>query len=70
MKVYVAYPEDFTWDDFNGLVIVAENEDRALEIVKNGYYGCCYFKEHQGEIYIEEVDLTEECIVLESFHAG
>lgn len=70
MKVYLVYPEKFTWDEFEGLVLVAENKDRALEMVETGYYGGCYFKEHQGEIGVEEIDLTEECIILESFFAG
>lgn len=71
MKVYLVYPEKYTWDEFNGIVLAAENKDRALEMVKTGYYGGrCYFEEDQGEIYVEEVDLTEECIILESFFAG
>lgn len=70
MKVYLVWPDDYDYDDFDGLVIVAENEDRALELVKNGRRGKCYFKEYQGEINIEEVDLTTEGIILESFNAG
>lgn len=70
MKVYVVYPEKYTWDEFNGIVLVAENEDMALAMVETGYFGSCYFREQQGEIYVEEVDLTEEGIILESFFAG
>ena len=70
MKAYEIWVDKYDYDDFNGLVIVAENKDRALNMINNGYYGRCYFKDHQGEIHIEEVDLTKEHIVLESFNAG
>ena len=70
MKVYHVYVDKYDWDDFDAVVVVAENEDRALAMVNSGYLGGRYFKEHQGEIHIEEVDLTKEYIVLESFNAG
>ena len=70
MKVYHVYVDAYDWDDFDAVVVVAENEDRALAMVNSGYWGGCYFKERQGEIHIEEVDLTKEYIVLESFNAG
>ena len=70
MKVYYVYADRYDYDDFDGLVVVAEDKDRVLEMVKVGYFGKCYFNEWQGEIHIEEVDLTKEHIVLESFNAG
>jgi hypothetical protein len=70
MKIYHVYVKKYGYDEFDGLVVVAENKDRALEMVKVGYYGGCYFNERQGKIYIEEVDLTTEHTVLESYNAG
>lgn len=70
MKVYYVYVNDWDYDDFDAIVVVAENEDRAFEIASSNYYDHCYFKEHQGEIRVEEVDLTKEHVVLESFNAG
>lgn len=70
MKVYYVDVNDWDYDDYDAIVVVAENEDRAFEIAKNNYFGHCYFKEHQGEIHVEEVDLTKEHVVLESFNAG
>ena len=70
MKIYHVYVHKYGYDEFDGLIVVAENKDRALEMVKVGYYGECYFKERQGKIHIEEVDLTTEHIVLESYNAG
>lgn len=69
MNVYYVYPDRCGYDQFDGLVIVAENEERVLAMVKNGYYNG-YFNKNQGEIHIKEVDLTTEHIVLESFNAG
>ena len=64
MKAYYVYVDDYDYDDFDAIVLVAENEDRALEMVRNGYCGGCYFKERQGEIHVEELNLTTEHIVL------
>lgn len=71
MKIYHVYVDDWDYDDYDAIVVVAENEDRAFEIANgSNCYDRCYFKEHQGEIRVEEVDLTKEHIVLESFNAG
>lgn len=70
MKVFCVYPDDYGYDDFNGIVVVAENKDKALALVESGHYGWSYFKVQQGEIHIDEVDLSTEQIVLESFFAG
>lgn len=71
MKVYLVYPDYFDYDQFDGLVVVAENKDKALTVVNNGgWFGNGYFKENQGEIHIKEVDLATEHVVLESFNAG
>lgn len=70
MKVYYVYVDDWNYDDFDAIVVVAENEDRAFEIANSNCYYPCYFKEHQGEIRVEEVDLTKEHVILESFNAG
>ena len=70
MKAYYVYVDDWDYDAFDTVVVVARDAERALEMVKNGYYGECYFKKWQGEIHVEEVDLTAEHIVLTSFNAG
>ena len=70
MNVYLVYPEHCDYDEFDGIVVTAENKDRALEMISKGYIGESYFKEHQGEIYIKEIDLTKEQVILESFNAG
>lgn len=70
MKVYLVYADDWDYDDYDALVIVAENEESALAMANSGYLGGSYFKERQGEIHVKEVDLTTERIIMESFNAG
>lgn len=54
MKVYYVYADDYDYDDYDAIVVVAENEDKALEIARgNGRYWYSYFKEHQGKIHAE-----------------
>lgn len=64
MKPYYVWADDWDYDDYDSFVVVAENEDRALEMVKGK------FNKWQGEIHVEEVDLITEGIVLGSFNAG
>lgn len=64
MKVYYVYPDDWDYDDYDAFIVVAENEDRALEMVKGR------FKKWQGEIHAEEVDTNTEGIILGSYNAG
>ena len=75
MKVYYVYPDKYDYDQFDGLVVVAENKENVLSMIENGgcsgyYFNDGYFKKNQGKIHIEEVDLTFEHVVLESFNAG
>jgi hypothetical protein len=70
MKVYLVYADDWDYDDYDSIVVVAENEDNALAMANSGYFNDSFFKKHQGEIHVKEVDLTTEHIVLTSFNAG
>lgn len=70
MKVYHVWVDRCDYDDYYAVAVVAENEDRVLEIVNHGNCGRSYFREWQGKIHVEEVDLTKEHIVIESYNAG
>ena len=71
MKVYNVYPDDYDYDQYKGVVIVAKNEAQVLEMLKDPPYGgSTYFESSQGEIHIEEVDLTKPSVILASFNAG
>ena len=67
MKIYYVYPDNYDEYECDGVVVVAENKDKALKMVKNNRYNENYFYESQGKIHVEEVDLTKEYVVLESF---
>ena len=45
MKVYYIYPDKYDYDEFDGIVVVAENEDRALAMIENGYFRKSYFNQ-------------------------
>lgn len=64
MKVYYVYVDDWDYDEYDSCVVVAENEDNALAMVKD------VFHKHQGEIHVREEDLTDEHVLLMSFNAG
>lgn len=70
MKIYHVWVDRYDYDDYDAIVVVAENEDDALFIAKNWNCGKSYFRKWQGEIHVEEVALTARCVVLESFNAG
>ena len=70
MKVYKVYPEHTDYDQYEAIVVVAENKARALEFAKTGDYGGSYFEKNQGQIYVKEIDLTKEQVVLNGFNAG
>jgi hypothetical protein len=64
MKAYLVWVDTFDYDTYDGFVVVAQDKDRALAMVKDKFY------EFQGEIFVEEVFLNAEHIVIESFNAG
>lgn len=58
MKVYGVSPVRADYDDCDKLIVIAENADRAFEIAKK------YFASWQGDIYVNEVDMTAEYVAL------
>lgn len=65
MKVYSVWTDKWDYDNYDAFVVVAENEEKALELVKNK------FEEYQlPYVNVDEVDLTTEQVVLESYNAG
>ena len=64
MKVYHVWVDKCGYDEYDACVVVAQNEDNARAMARDNFY------EWQGEICVEEVDLTDEYVVLWSFNAG
>lgn len=70
MKVYLVSATHYDYDEYEAIVVVAENEESALDMANSGNWGSGYFRRSQEPIHVKEVDLTTEHIVLESFNAG
>lgn len=64
LKVYLVESENWGYDDYDSFVVIAENEQKAIELVKDS------FKADQGILTTKEISLQEECVVLGSFNAG
>lgn len=73
MKLYIVTAHDWDYDQFDCIVVLAESEERALEIANmkhKDYYNQKYFADDQYPLTVEEVDMTKEQIILGSFNAG
>lgn len=65
MKVYHVWTDNFDYDEYDSFVVVAKCELDALKMVDAS------FKLHQlPDVHVDEVDLTEEKVILSSFNAG
>lgn len=64
LKVYLIESENWDYDDYDSFIVIAENEQKAIELVKDS------FKADQGTLTAKEISLQEECVVLGSFNAG
>ena len=81
MNIYIVEADNFWYDDYDSIVVVAENEERAIEIVTNKERTLelndgrvvnlgAYFRKDQYPLVATKVDLNEEAIIHESFNAG
>ena len=82
MNVYKVYPSESFYGQYDGIIIVAEDKKRALQIAyrkdnswrqKNtggklpDYTERHDFEEKQLPLKVEEIDLTKEDVVFSSF---
>ena len=65
MKVYYVGTDHWDYDEYDGFVVVTENENKALAMVKHQFSAY-----QQDTLEVEEIDLTTEQIILSSFNAG
>lgn len=61
-KVYLVDCEDWGADEYDSFVVIADNEENAIELVKDK------FNETQGKLFAHEILLDEEKVLLGSFH--
>jgi len=71
-KLFLVKAENTDYDEYDGVVIVADNIQEAREIINKGCYGQSYFNDDQGEITYTEIDLNKATsgVVLDSFIQG
>lgn len=63
-KVYLVESEEWNYDEYDSVVVIASNENEAIELSKD------YFKEDQGELSAKEIKLDKSQVVLASYNAG
>ena len=63
-KVFVVEPEDYDYDEYDGIAVVADSSQEAIEIAEK------FFSDDQGKLTAKEIDMTESGMILSSFNAG
>lgn len=67
MKVFRVTPKNFDWDMYRSATVVAENAERALELIEQKEL---FDKEYQYPLTAKEIDITTEKIIATSFCNG
>lgn len=84
MKVYRVEANETDFDEYYSIIVVAENEKRALEIARRGNpwnYGLPLDQQDIGSIFWEfnngqeplsviEINLSEEQVIVSSYRGG
>lgn len=81
MNIYIVEATNFDYDDYDSIVVVAENEERAIEIATEKERELelndgrvvnlgAYFREDQHPLTAKKIDLNKEDIIHASFNAG
>lgn len=82
MKVFNVWVDKVDYDDYDSCIVVAESVEAVRAMMErddshplyphyNGWrIGEVYFRDWQGEIHIEEIDLNTPGVILSSFNAG
>ena len=63
-KLFSVYSEECDYDQYDEVIVIADNENEALEIGKD------FFEDDQGEIKTKEIELNESGVVSTSYKAG
>lgn len=65
MNVYYVWTDKWDWDEYDGFVVAAKDENSALEMVIGSFH-----EWQRDSVNVEEVDLTSEHMVLGSYNTG
>ena len=77
-KVYLVTVEEYGYDEYDSMVVIANNEQEAIDLCKSEDYETAKtswlsvgFVKAQGKITATEIDLTKDSqVILKSFNAG
>lgn len=77
-KVYLVEPKGYGYNQFDSMVVIANNEEEAINLCKCEDYDNLSsgmwvdgFVPSQGKITATEIDLTKDSqVILKSFNAG
>lgn len=68
-QLYIVTPEDYTWDQYDSIMVLADSEEEAIKIGE-GFFDGEDALNPQGKVFAELVDMTETGIIHSSFNAG
>lgn len=68
-QLYIVTPEDYTWDQYDSIMVLAESEEEAIKMGEDFFDGEEDLNP-QGKVSAKLVDMTEAGIVHTSFNAG
>lgn len=64
-KIFIVKPKRVDWDQYDGIVVLAESEEEALALGQRRFYTC------QGKLFAKEIDLNGSSeIIFASYNAG
>ena len=71
MKIFLIVRNDkWTYDEYDSAVVIADAQERALEILKREYGTGSYCPWGKYDVTITDVVPDDEKILIESFNAG
>lgn len=68
-NLYIVEPEEWTWEQCDSIIVLAENEEEAIKIGEDFFDGEDSINP-QGKVSAKLVDMTKSRIVHISMNAG
>lgn len=70
-KIFIVKPERVDWDQYDGVVVLAESEEEAIVLGQRYFYTSEDDYTDQGKVSAEEIDLNGSSeVIFTSFNAG
>lgn len=70
-KIFIVKPERVDWDQYDGVVVLAESEEEALALGQRYFYTEEDDYTDQGKVSAKEVDLNGSSeVIFTSYNAG